>query len=159
MLFRFHDCAIYDSDREPLTTVWIEAANEREAAVKAETMLSLVWDVSAERVCIQAAAASEYDALANCLEGDDAGDRRLWATGSWGERPLYYPPRVLIFAGARKRARLLAAFRAAQAHARELAAAVEAEAVEMLKTGKEREAGHHAYEAGIYREFAAADFI
>lgn len=147
MLFRFLDCAIYDSDREPATTVWIEAANEREAAIKAETMLALTWDVSAERVCIQAAATSEYDVVRNCVEGDDAGDRRLWATGSWGERPLYYPPRVLIFAGARKRARLLTAFRAAQAHARELAAAVD------------NEAGNHGYQAGVYREFAAADFI
>lgn len=88
-----------------------------------------------------------------------AGDRRLWASGSWGDRPTYFPQRVLIAAPADKRLRLLDAFRAAQAHALRLADEVTKEAAQLRGSGHGRQAANHDFEARTYREFAESSLI
>jgi hypothetical protein len=153
MLYRFSDCGIYDNDSEPNTTVWLTAVSATEAVERAEALLALAWDVPVERVCVQSGK-DELSILRDAVEGLPAGDRRLWASGSWGERPTYFPQRVLIAAPADIRLRLLDAFRAAQAHALRLADKVTKEAAMLRGSGHGRQAEHHDFEARTYREFA-----
>lgn len=158
MLYRYYDCGIFDSDREPSTTLWVEAMSPAQADANATAILAAAWNVPKERVCIQSRT-SELDALADAVEGTEAGDRRLWATGSWGERPTYFRQAVIVAVGHAARTRLQEAFRAAQAHARELATSVAAEAEESRRAGNMRHAEHCDYEVEKYREFALADLI
>lgn len=155
MLYRLTECCIYDSEREPPTTVWIEGANHNDAAEIAELMLSMTWGVLKHRVCIQAMPTNEIEIFHNAVEDNDAGDRRLWACGSWGQRPLYYPFRVLFFVGARQRLRLLNAFRASQEHALALANEVEAEIYQSARDDRDM----RVYEVRNYRQYARADLI
>lgn len=162
MLYRFYDCAVYDSydyKREPPTTVWIEAPNGNDALRLVTSFLSIAWGVSEEHVCIQTMGDSEFDVLRNAVEGKDAGDRRLWASGSMGERPTYYPQRVLIAAGAGARTRLLAAYKAAQAHAALQADEAYQEAQALRHAGKTSEADNLEFAFQGCRDFASADLI
>lgn len=155
MIYRLTECCIYDSEREPPTTVWVESAHHNDAAEIAELMLSKTWGVTKHRVCIQATPNNEFEIFQNAVEGNDAGDRRLWACGSWGHRPLYYPFRVLFFVGAHQRSRLLKAFRASQAHALLMADEVEMEIAQSPRDDRDM----RLYEVRNYREYAQADLI
>lgn len=164
MLFRFHDCCIYDSDLDAYSTLWIEGTSPNDAYERAVALLALVWRVPAEQVCVQSMGRSDIEILADATEDMDGGDRRLWAVGSAGTSaggmiPLYAKQRVILAVTAKKRMRLLAAWRDAQQHAEELARLRDSEALALREKGNEREAQHREFDAGQYREFVAADLI
>lgn len=158
MLYRSSDCGIYGNDSEPSTAVWITAASTTEAVERAETLLALAWDLPVDQVCVQSGK-DELSLLRDAVEGQPAGDRRLWASGSWGDRPTYFPQRVLIAAPAERRQRLWDAFRAAHAHALRLADEETKEAAKLRGSGHGRQAEHHDFEAGTYREVAESSMI
>lgn len=164
MLYRFFDNAIYDDgDREPYTTLWIEAISPNEACERATALLALIWQVPPNCVCVQAMGKSEDEIFHEATEDECGGDRRLWATGSAGSRgcmvPLYSAQRVILGVSAGARTRLLAAWREAQQHAVELAAMRDAEAQALRDAGNEREAESRDWDAERYRAFASADLI
>ena len=163
MLYRFYDNAIYDSDAEPYTTLWIEASSANEAYERAVTLLSFAWRVPAEKVCVQGMGSMEYEIFNDAVEDEGGGDRRLWATGSSGSSigmiPLYSAQRVMLVVAAKERARLLAAWRAAQQHADELAKVRDSEAQALREAGNVREAENREWDAANYRKFVAADLI
>lgn len=158
MLYRLYECFVEDGS-EPYTTVWLVANNSQEAQQSAKTLLALAWNIPEERVGLQGMARDEIDCLLEAIEDDAAGDRRLWASGSTGPFPLYHAGPVLIAAPAKQRRRLLDAYRAAQAHALELAARSDAEAEACRVAGNVAGVKSNEYDAKVYREFAAAELI
>lgn len=68
MLYRFSDCGIYDNDSEPNTTVWLTAASTAETVERAVALLALIWDVPADKVCVQSGM-DELSILRDATEG------------------------------------------------------------------------------------------
>ncbi|MCD0253133.1 hypothetical protein JWH16_04590 [Xanthomonas campestris pv. campestris] len=159
MLYRFFECGIYDNDREPSTTVWIEAFSEQDAGARVSAALSLIRRVDPDKICVQGTGTSEVDVLANAIEDVTAGDRRLWATGSYGDRPTYYPSATLLLASSAQRRRLQVAHAAAQAHARELHSIVMLQVTAYQGAGDAWRAESLAGDAQQYLEFATTPLI
>jgi hypothetical protein len=159
MLYRFFDCAIFDNDVEPYTTLWIEGSSANDAYERAQTFLSFAWRIPADKVCVNGMGTVEWEILDNSAQSKEAGDRRLWESGSTGERPHYSAQRVMIIAVAKERERLMKAWREAQKHATELARELDDQARVARDLGQVREAENHEFDAKKYRDFVAADLI
>jgi hypothetical protein len=156
MLFRFFDCGIYDG-KEPLTTVWINAATQREASERVRALLVLTWNVPAERILIggseNGAGMSESEITDCSPQPDDAGDRRLIECGCRQREPIYGAGPELLFLNAQDRARLKAAHAAARLHAAELEAVSRSRAEAARQAGRIPEAELYEHDADDHRRF------
>lgn len=150
MIYRAHDCGIEDR-QEPLTCVWFESSSKADAGSRLTTLLSLVWEVDAERIFfgnLNDVISIEHDSL----QDNAVGERRWLEGGSTGGRPLYFAMPMLVMLTARNRRRLAKAAKAARNHAKELIAALVAESA--LLVPDSREATNLNYDIRQYRDFA-----
>lgn len=157
MLYRFVDCAIYDSNQEPATTVWINAPGASEAAARVLDCLALTWGVERDQVCINAAGTDEFEIERNSAQPREAGDRRLIETGSFGEYPTYWGGPALLYLGASDQDRLRAATASAREHARELHSEMVELARQARADGNERSADGYRWNAEDYDKFARGE--
>lgn len=159
MLYRFLECDILHSEREPPTEAWIDASTHTDAVQRVTKLLALTWDVTEDEVCVQGGH-SELELEESSVEPAAAGSRRWAASGSCGDRPSYYEPAArLVFLGARPAERLSRAFASARTHASELATEVLQEAAEAQNAGNAAKAEDLTWDAASYQRFAQSGVV